>query len=101
MQRASRHHPEPGDTGGRGSKAALQPALALAVPMALLNAATVRALTGLSASGLARQLRDSQRPFPAAAVRFNRSPRWRAADVLAWLDAVAGRTGIGGTLGHP
>jgi predicted DNA-binding transcriptional regulator AlpA len=70
-----------------------QPLQALYVPNALLRGETVLAVTGMSASGLTRARLSKAAPFPPPIAGVDSRPRWRAAEVLAWLDRQGQATG--------
>lgn len=62
-----------------------QPLHAAQVPDALLKLATVQALTGLGKTTLYTLV--SRQHFPQPIRRGARCTRWRAGDVMAWLQA--------------
>ena len=62
-----------------------QPLHAVQVPDALLKIATVQALTGLGKTTLYALV--SRQQFPQPIRRGMRCTRWRAGDVVTWLQA--------------
>lgn len=75
-----------------------QPLEAAKNPAALLEPATLRALTGLSASTLKRLQLRAKDPFPAP-VQIGGTPRFPAGAVNEWLLAEAARAAATGTKG--
>ncbi|MET3374246.1 putative DNA-binding transcriptional regulator AlpA [Variovorax boronicumulans] len=61
----------------------LQPIEVAADPDALLNLATVTAMTGMAKTTIYEAIKDGR--FPTQARQERRFARWRAGDVRAWL----------------
>ena len=74
---------------GRSKRTAVQPLSAVYQPDALLLRETVQGLIGLRKTAVNEMVARGE--FPRPLYLNPREPRWVAADVLAWLQARAGK----------